>query len=68
MFQNKYKRRGLDQKKYRMALTDVLLTTLILLVIAILAYLKMTNKTLSDFIREIREIVKSEEEEIIHIR
>ncbi len=51
-----------------MALTDILLTGVILITIAILAYLKMTNKTLLDFIKEIREIAKSEKEEIIDIR
>ena len=47
-----------------MTLTDTLLTISILLAIAILAYLKMTNKTLSDFIKELREMTRSKEEEI----
>ena len=51
-----------------MTLTDTLLTVSILLTIAILAYLKMTNKTLSDFILEIREIIKNEKEEVIDLR
>lgn len=51
-----------------MTLTDTLLTITILLAIAILAYLKMTNKTLLDFITEIREIIKGQEEEVIDLR
>lgn len=50
-----------------MTLTDALLTISIMLIIAILAYLKMSNKTLSDFIKEIREIVKNEKEEGINL-
>ncbi len=51
-----------------MTLTDTLLTISILLIIAILAYLKMTNKTLLDFIKEIREMTKNEEEELINLK
>ncbi len=50
-----------------MTLTDTLLTIAILLAIAILVYLKMTNKTLLDFIKEVREIMKEEKEEVINI-
>ena len=48
-------------------LTDTLLTILILLIIGLLVYLKMTNKTLTDFIREVRDVTKDEKEEIINI-
>ncbi len=51
-----------------MTLTDTLITVSILLTIAILAYLKMTNKTLTDFISEIREIIKNEKEEVVDLQ
>ncbi len=50
-----------------MTLTETLITVSILLTIAILAYLKMTNKTLIDFISEIREIIKNEKEEVVDL-
>lgn len=51
-----------------MGLTDTLLTIAILLAIAILGYLKMTKKTITDFIKEIREMTKSQKEEITDIK
>ncbi len=50
-----------------MTLGESLLTAFILLIIALLAYLKMTNKTLIDFAKEVREIIKNEKEEIIDL-
>lgn len=50
-----------------MALVDTLLVFFILTIMAIFAYLKMTNKTLSDFVREIRDIYKENQEEVIDI-
>ncbi len=39
-----------------------LLTIFILLTLGLIIYLKMTKKTFIDFIREIREITKTDEE------
>lgn len=39
-----------------------LLTVFILLILFIIIYCKMTNKTLTDIVREIRDIFKQEEE------
>ncbi len=50
-----------------MALLDSLLVFAILGVMAILVYLKMTKKTLLDFIREIREAFKDKQEEVINV-
>ena len=41
-----------------------LLTVSILLTLAIIVYLRITNKTLVDFARELREIFSSPEEEL----
>jgi len=48
-----------------MALFDNLLTVFILVTLFLIIYLKITNKTLPDFIRELREIFSSAEEEVI---
>ena len=50
-----------------MAVGETLLTIVILLAIFILAYLKMTKKTLTEFIGEIREIVSQEKMEVIDL-
>jgi len=50
-----------------MALTDTLLTIAILLMIFLLAYLKMTNKTIKDFAMEIKEIVSDQKMEEIDL-
>ena len=50
-----------------MAVFDTVLTIFILLTIAILAYLKMTNKSIPDFIREIREVCRGQQEEVINL-
>ena len=42
-----------------------LLTITILLILAIIIYLKLTNKTLVDFASEIKEIFSSPEEEVL---
>ena len=41
-----------------------LLTVSILLTLAIIVYLRITNKTLVDFARELREIFSSPEDEL----
>jgi len=50
-----------------MPLTDTLLTIGILLGIMILVYLKMTKKTITDFVGELREIIRNEKMEVIDI-
>lgn len=47
-----------------MTLFDNLLTVFILLTLAIIIYLKMTNKTLIDFFREVRDILSESQEEV----
>ena len=42
-----------------------LLTVGILLTLAIIVYLRVTNKTLVDFAKEVREIFSSPEEEVL---
>jgi hypothetical protein len=48
-----------------MTLFDNLLTVFILTVLALIIYLKVTNKTLVEFFREIREILADTREEVI---
>ena len=50
-----------------MPLTDTLLTIGILLGILILVYLKMTKKTITDFVAEVREIMSHEKMEVIDL-
>lgn len=50
-----------------MSMFDTLLTIFILLTIAILAYLKMTKKTLIDFFREIKEVCRGQQEEVVNL-
>ena len=45
-------------------LLDNLLTVGILLTLAIIVYLRITNKTLVDFVKELKEIFSSAEEEV----
>ena len=47
-----------------MVLFDNLLTVSILLTLGIIVYLRITNKTLTDFVRELREIFSTDEEVI----
>ena len=42
-----------------------LLTVAILLILAIIIYLKVTNKTLTDFVKEIKDIFPSTDEEVL---
>lgn len=44
---------------------DNILTIFILLTLAIIIYLRMTNKSLVDFYREIREIFAENKEEVV---
>ena len=46
-------------------LFDNLLTVTILLILGIIIYCKFTNKTLTDFVKELKEIVSSDEGEVI---
>ena len=46
-----------------MALFDNLLTVFILLILALIIYLRVTNKTLPEFFREIREIMSEAKED-----
>tara|TARA_R100001530_G_scaffold24998_1_gene20216 strand:+ start:1669 stop:1818 length:150 start_codon:yes stop_codon:yes gene_type:complete len=48
-----------------MALFDNLLTVGILLVLGIIIYLKLTQKTLPEFARELRETFATDTEEVI---
>jgi len=48
-----------------MTLFDNLLTVFILLVLAIIIYLRATNRTLLDFFRDIRGILSESGEEVI---
>ena len=50
-----------------MTLTDTLLTVLILLTLFTIGYCKYMNKTLVEFIQELREIFKKPEEEVIDL-
>jgi hypothetical protein len=50
-----------------MALTDILLTVLILLTIFVLAYCKYMNKTLLELVQEVREIFKKPQEEVVDL-
>ena len=51
-----------------MAFADTLLTFGILLAIFILGYCKYMNKTFLEFVTEIKEIFKSQEEEVLNIQ
>ena len=47
-----------------MALFDNLLTVGILLALAIIVYLRMTNRTIGDLFRDIRDVMQTDEEVI----
>ena len=47
-----------------MSLFDNLITVFVLVTLALIIYLRVTNKTLVDFFREIREIISESQEEI----
>lgn len=48
-----------------MSATDIIVTLVVLLSIFVLSYCKITNRTLSDLIGEIKEAMTPETEEII---
>ncbi len=69
MFQNKYKKEDLDHKKQNeMGLADTLLTFGILFSLFVLGYCKYMNKTLLEFVIEVKEIFRSQEEEVLNIQ
>ena len=51
-----------------MGFTDSLLTFGILLAIFVLGYCKYMNKTIVEFVGEIREIFRSQEEEVLNLQ
>ena len=48
-----------------MALFDNILTVFILVTLFLIIYLRVTNKTLPDFVRELREIFSNDGEEVL---
>jgi len=48
-----------------MTLFDNLITVFVLMSLALIIYLRVTNKTLVDFFREVREILSESQEEVI---